>query len=90
VRAPSYTSQFRRDVKLAEKRGKDMAKLRLVLQLLINEEPLPPRLRDHPLKGVWKTYRDLHIEPDWLLIYKADATTVVFERTGTHADLFDE
>ena len=90
MRAPSYTSQFRRDVKLAEKRGKDLAKLRLVLHLLINEEPLPQRLRDHPLKGVWKSYRDLHIEPDWLLIYKADDATVIFERTGTHADLFDE
>ena len=72
MRAPSYTSQFRRDVKLAEKRGKDMAKLR------------------HPLKGAWKNYRDLHIEPDWLLIYRADETSVLFERTGTHADLFDE
>ena len=67
-----------------------MAKLRHVLQLLIDAEPLPPRLRDHPLKGVWRSYRDLHIEPDWLLIYKADESTVIFERTGTHADLFDE
>ena len=90
MRAPSYTGQFRRDVKLAEKRGKDMTKLRLVLQLLINGEPLPARLRDHPLKGVWKNYRDLHIEPDWLLIYRADDYAVTFERTGTHADLFDE
>lgn len=90
MRAPSYTGQFRRDVKLAEKRGKDMTKLRRVLQLLIDEEPLPERLRDHPLKGIWKTYRDLHIEPDWLLIYKVEQTTVLFARTGTHADLFDE
>ena len=67
-----------------------MAKLRHVLQLLIDAEPLPPRLRDHPLKGVWKSYRDLHIEPDWLLIYRANETTVIFERTGTHADLFEE
>lgn len=67
-----------------------MAKLRHVLELLIDAEPLPARLRDHPLKGVWKNYRDLHIEPDWLLIYKADATSVIFERTGTHADLFEE
>ncbi len=89
MRAPSYTSQFRRDVKLAEKRGKDMAKLRLVMQVLIDAKPLPERLRDHPLKGAWKSYRDLHIEPDWLLIYQADDTTVLFARTGTHADLFD-
>lgn len=67
-----------------------MAKLRQVLQLLIDGKPLPARLRDHPLRGEWKDWRDLHIEADWLLIYKADATTVRFERTGTHADLFDE
>jgi len=89
MRAPSYTNQFRRDVKLAEKRGKDMAKLRLVLQLLAESKPLPERLRDHPLKGVWRDYRDLHVEPDWLLIYKVDDTSVLFARTGTHADLFD-
>lgn len=87
---PSYSGQFRRDVKLAEKRGKDMAKLRHVLQLLIDNAPLPPRLRDHPLRGDWRGWRDLHIEPDWLLIYKADAEAVRFERTGTHADLFNE
>jgi mRNA interferase YafQ len=90
VRVPSYSGQFRRDVKLAEKRGKDMAKLRHVLQLLIDNAPLPPRLRDHPLRGDWRGWRDLHIEPDWLLIYKADAEAVRFERTGTHADLFNE
>jgi mRNA interferase YafQ len=90
VRAPSYSGQFRRDVRLAEKRGKDMAKLRHVLQLLIDNARLPPRLRDHPLRGDWKGWRDLHIEPDWLLIYKADSEAVRFERTGTHADLFNE
>jgi mRNA interferase YafQ len=90
VREPSYSGQFRRDVRRAEKRGKDMIKLRHVLQLLIDGAPLPARLRDHPLKSNWIGYRDLHIEPNWLLIYKADATSVHFERTGTHADLFRE
>jgi mRNA interferase YafQ len=90
VRIPSYSGQFRRDVKLAKRRGKDMAKLRHVLQLLVDDKPLPVRLRDHPLRGEWRGWRDLHIEPDWLVIYQADATTVRFERTGTHADLFDE
>ena len=90
MRGPSYSGQFRRDVRRVEKRGKDMSKLRHVLQLLIDDKPLPARLRDHPLKGDWKGWRDLHIEPDWLLIYKADRTTVRFERTGTHADLFDD
>lgn len=67
-----------------------MAKLRQVLQWLIDAASLPERLRDHPLRGNWKGWRDLHIEPDWLLIYQADATGVRFERTGTHADLFNE
>ena len=88
MRAPSYTGQFKRDVKLAEKRGKDMGKLRAVIGLLLAAQPLPPELNDHPLKGEWRPSRDLHIEPDWLLIYRADDETVRFERTGTHSDLF--
>lgn len=88
MRTPSFTGQFRRDVKRMQKRGKDMAKLKTVLALLIEDQPLPVRLRDHPLKGAWKGTRDLHIEPDWLLIYTADDHSVRFERTGSHADLF--
>ena len=65
-----------------------MTKLRHILQLLIEDAPLPASLRDHPLKSDWIGYRDLHIEPDWLLIYKANRTSVHFERTGTHSDLF--
>ena len=75
-------------MKLAEKRGKDMDKLRAVMVLLLAAQPLPPELNDHPLKGDWRPSRDLHIEPDWLLIYRADDETVRFERTGTHSDLF--
>ncbi len=67
-----------------------MAKLRIVLQMLIDGNPLPSRLNDHLPKGAWKGWRDLHIEPDWLLLYKATPTDVRFERTGTHADLFRE
>ena len=89
MRAPGYSGQFRRDVKRAGKRGKDMGKLRHVLALLIDARPLPAALRDHPLKGEWQGWRDLHIEPDWLLIYKAEADAVRFERTGTHADVFE-
>lgn len=49
---------------------------------------LPAQLKDHPLTGKWKPRRDLHIEPDWLLIYKIDNDTVHFDRTGSHSDLF--
>jgi mRNA interferase YafQ len=89
MRAPSFTGQFRRDVKRQEKRGKDMARLRAVIELLISGESLPRELGDHPLKGEWRASRDLHIEPDWILIYTATEDAVRFERTGTHADLFN-
>jgi mRNA interferase YafQ len=88
MRLPSYSGQFKRDVKLAQKRGKDMEKLRHVIGLLLSGAPLPRELGDHPLKGTWKSRRDLHIEPDWLLIYCLDGEAVRFERTGTHSDLF--
>lgn len=90
MRKPEYSGQFKRDVKPAEKRGKDIGKLKEALRLIIEEAPLPALYLDHPLKGEWKGYRDLHIEPDWLLIYKIDGDAVRFERTGRHADLFDE
>ncbi len=88
MRSASYSGQFKRDVNLATKRGKDMGKLRDVITLLLSGQPLPRELGDHPLKGEWKPSRDLHIEPDWVLIYCVDGETVRFERTGTHADLF--
>ncbi len=81
-------AQFRRDVKLAERRGKDMAKLREIILLLAEGEPLPPRYKDHALGGEWNHYRDCHIEPDWLLIYKIDGNGLYPVRTGTHSDLF--
>ena len=90
MRLPSYTGQFKRDVKLAENRGKDMGKLRDVIGLLLAGQLLPRELGDHPLKGEWKPRRDLHIESDWLLIYRVDGEGVRFERTGTHSDLFGE
>ena len=81
MRLPSYTGQFKRDVKLAEKRGKDMGKLRDVVSLLLASQPLARELNDHPLKGEWRPSRDLHIEPDWVLIYCVDGQEVRFERT---------
>jgi mRNA interferase YafQ len=88
LRTPVHTGQFRRDIRRAQKRGMDMTKLRDVLSLLIAAEPLPPRLQDHPLTGDWHGWRDLHIEPDWLLLYKIDGNDLILARTGSHADLF--
>jgi mRNA interferase YafQ len=70
-----------------EKRGKDMSKLRGVIRLLLEGGPLPPRYKDHPLTGDWKHFRDCHIEPDWLLLYKIEDEDLHLVRTGTHADL---
>lgn len=89
MRQVHYSGQFKRDVKQAQRRGKDMEKLKALLTLLIAGEVLPESYLDHPLKGRWRGFRDAHIEPDWLLIYKIDCDVVRFERTGRHADLFD-
>lgn len=88
MRNPISGAQFRRDVKLAERRGKDMTKLRELILLLIEGDPLPPRYKDHSLSGDWKHHRDCHIEPDWLLLYKIDDVDLYLVRTGTHSDLF--
>ena len=86
---PVQSSAFARDVKRMRKRNKDLSKLRTVLALLIEQKPLPRQYLDHPLKGNWKSYRDLHIEPDWVLIYRVAANELRLARTGTHADIFD-
>jgi mRNA interferase YafQ len=90
MRTPVYSGQFKRDLKAAQKRGKDMEKIKEPMCLLIEGKPLPPQYKDHPLKGNWSSFRDAHIEPDWLLVYKIDGDDVRFERTGRHADLFSE
>jgi mRNA interferase YafQ len=90
VRTFSRTSQFKKDVKLAGRRGKDLAKLKAAIALLIDGEVLPPQCKDHPLRGNFAGSRDCHIEPDWVLIYTLTENNshVRFERTGTHSDLF--
>lgn len=87
---PVRSGAFKRDVRKAEKRGKDMGKLRQLLALLLAREPLPARYRDHPMKGTWCGWRDAHIEPDWLLIYRVEGNQLQLARTGTHSNLFDE
>jgi mRNA interferase YafQ len=83
------SGRFKRDTKRAAKRGKDMRKLGDVLDILLAEKPLDASYGDHPLKGDWKGWRDLHIEPDWLLIYRVVGDRLELAATGTHADLFD-
>lgn len=73
-----------------ERRGKDLARLKAVLLMLIEDRTLEPSHRDHPLKGEWSGYRDLHVEPDWVLIYRVTDTELRLARTGSHSDLFGE
>lgn len=84
------TSQFKKDFKLALKRNCDIKKLHKVITLLANGETLPEIYNDHPLKGTYSGYRECHIEPDWLLVYKITESVLILTlyRTGSHSDLF--
>jgi len=85
---PAYTQQFERDIKQMKNRGKNLDKLKIIIRSLVAQEPLDPIHSDHRLVGNWKGRRECHIESDWLLIYKTELDRIIFERTGTHADLF--
>ncbi|GHU80034.1 addiction module toxin, RelE/StbE family [Clostridia bacterium] len=84
-----YSNRFKKEYKAALKRGCNPDSLNVVLDYLVDGKPLPAKYKDHALIGNWKGYRDCHIEPDWLLIYKVDKTALVLvlARTGTHSDL---
>ncbi|OON99013.1 MAG: addiction module toxin RelE [Epulopiscium sp. Nele67-Bin004] len=85
-----WTSQFKKDYKKAIKRGNDMNIIDDVIRMLSRNEVLPEKYKDHELKGNYKGYRECHLYPDWLLIYKIDngVLTLVLSRTGSHSDLF--
>lgn len=89
---PIKTTQFEKDQKKAHKQHikRDFKTLEEVSLLLINEQPLDPKYKDHPLKGNWKGCRDCHIENDWVLIYRINEKegTIIFERIGSHSELF--
>jgi len=84
------SNQFKKDLKLAQKRGLKIDRLREVINTLASEQRLEDRYRDHSLTGEYKGFRECHIEPDWLLIYRIneDVLELFLFRTGTHADLF--
>ena len=87
-----YTSKMKKDVKRMRKRGKDLGKLTVAIDLLASGESMPENYKDHPLRGELHGYRECHIEPDWLLIYRIvqDELILLAAGTGTHFDLFDE
>ncbi|MBO4512670.1 MAG: type II toxin-antitoxin system YafQ family toxin [Victivallales bacterium] len=85
-----FTSQFKKDYKLAIKRGRDISILEKIIEMLADGQTLPEEYNDHQLIGNFKGCRECHIAPDWLLIYKLFEDVLVLElsRTGTHSDLF--
>ena len=84
------SNQFKKDLKLAQKRGYDLKLLNSVVETLANCEPLDEKYRDHNLTGKYTGFRECHIQPDWLLVYRAEETELILflSRTGTHSDLF--
>ncbi|TAH54690.1 MAG: type II toxin-antitoxin system YafQ family toxin [Methanosarcina mazei] len=85
-----FTSQFKKDIKRARKQGKNLDELFSVIETLLNNIPLEEQYRDHALKGEYSSYRECHIEPDWLLIYQKvdDCLILILYRVGSHSELF--
>ncbi|MBO6303477.1 MAG: type II toxin-antitoxin system YafQ family toxin [Selenomonadaceae bacterium] len=87
-----YTAQFKKEYKLAKKRGLDMKLLDGIIKKLANDFPLDKKHKDHALKGKWKNKRECHVLPDWLLVYQKTDEVLVLDlfRTGTHQDIFGD
>ncbi len=83
-----WTKKFSKDVKRAKRRNENLESLQKVIKMLQSGDTLPQECKLHPLKGKYSGYKECHIEPDWLLIWKADSKNVYLTRTGTHSDLF--
>ena len=83
------THQFERDYRRILRRGNAENRIVTVMTRLISQERLEAKYKDHGLKGKHTGRRECHIGPDWLLIYKKTGDEIIFERTGTHSDLFD-
>ena len=83
------TARFKKNAKLMQKRGHDMTELNEVIMILAQDKKLPDKYKDHALIGNYQGYRECHIKPDWLLIYKIknDSLCLVLYRTGSHSDL---
>ncbi len=88
--SPKKTSQFKKDYKKYQYSGRyDIRKLNEIMVKLINEDALEDKNYDHQLKGKLSDFRECHIEPDWLLLYKIEDNYIIFTRTGSHSELFE-
>jgi mRNA interferase YafQ len=85
---PVRTKQFKKDFKKVLRQKNDVEKLEAIMAKLVAEETLDIKHRNHKLIGNFKDRRECHIEPDWLLIYKIEGDKIIFERMGSHSDLF--
>ena len=85
-----YHNSFKKDYKKILKRHLNINDMETVMDMLANEQPLPEKYKDHALTGDWKGFRECHIQPDWLLIYKIqnDSLILTLSRIGSHSDLF--
>jgi mRNA interferase YafQ len=93
MRTFEYSNRFKKDLKKAQKQTspkRDLEELKCVMNMLAEDKFLPPEKRDHNLGGSWVGYRECHVQPDLLLIYKKDDrnNSIRFERVGTHSELF--
>jgi mRNA interferase YafQ len=84
----AFTNQFKKDLKLMEKRHRNMDAMNDILALLLWGDPLPERCREHNLHGNYEGLIDCHVENDWVIIYRRSEEEIVFYYTGTHSDLF--
>ena len=96
MRETVYKNIFKKQYKLMKKRGKNEKEIKEIILLLAQDLPIPPSHKDHPLKGELLGFRELHIEPNWLLVYQKEAPSdqypegaLYLELTGTHSDLFE-
>ena len=85
---PVRSAQFKRDIRQAKKQDRNFDKLKIVLELLCQQRPLPKNFLDHALQGKWKDCREVHIETDWLLIYRIEEDELYLVRAGSHSSLF--
>lgn len=85
-----FTTKFKKDIKLAKRQGRNTDKLLRIIEQLANGEPLEAKYRDHDLSGDYQGWRECHIEPDWLLVYKLldDVLVLLLNRIGSHSELF--
>ncbi len=85
---PIFTRQFEKDFKKYKRNFKLVSKFKIISAKLINQKKLEHKHKDHKLAGEYIGRRECHISPDWLLIYKIEGEKIIFERIGSHSELF--